>query len=98
MAYLANLRAMLQEAQQTGKEISMAEATTRENCKTGETFKSYNLMDYEICYSDRFTNDQRNRIRHVLIYSPLTPGPKKTTADTRNVISGPLDLPMVIVK
>ncbi|WP_180949240.1 zinc-dependent metalloproteinase lipoprotein [Bacteroides cutis] len=98
MAYLANLRAMLQEAQQTGKEISMAEATTRENCKTGETFKSYNLMDYEICYSDRFTNDQRNRIRHVLTYSPLTPGPKKTTADTRNVISGPLDLPMVIVK
>lgn len=98
MAYLANLTAMLQEAQQTGKTVSMAEATTRENCKTGETFQSYNLMDYEICYSDRFTNDQRNRIRHVLTYSPLTPGPKKTKADTRSAASGPLDLPMVIVK
>lgn len=98
IAYIANLTAMLQEAQQTGKEVSMAEAATRENCKTGETFKSYNLMDYEICYSDRFTNDQRHRIRHVLTYSPLTPGPKKTKVDTRSVISGPLDLPMVIVK
>lgn len=98
IAYIANLTAMLQEAQQTGKEVSMAEAATRENCKTGERFKSYNLMDYEICYSDRFTNDQRHRIRHVLTYSPLTPGPKKTKVDTRSVISGPLDLPMVIVK
>ena len=55
-------------------------------------------MDYEISYADRLTNDQRNRIRHVLTYSPLTPGPKKGTADTRNVVEGKLDLPMVIMK
>lgn len=55
-------------------------------------------MDYEICYSDRFTNDQRKRIRYVLSYSPLTPGPKKIGASIRTAIEGVLDLPMVIVK
>lgn len=97
-AYLMNLRAMLSEAAQNGGKVSMAEAVKRENCKTGEAFSSYNLMDYEISYSDRFTNDQRKRIRHVLTYSPLTPGPKKSKADTRSAINGPLDLPMIIVK
>ena len=33
-------------------------------------------MDYSVSYSDRFTDDQRDRIRHVLTYSPLIPGPK----------------------
>lgn len=98
MAYMTNLQAMLYEAQQQGTSVSMAEAVKRENCRTGETFSSYNLMDYEISYSDRFTNDQRTRIRHVLTYSPLTPGPKKTSATTRAAADGPLDLPMVIVK
>lgn len=97
-AYLMNLQAMISKAVQNGEKVSMAEAVKRENCKTGETFSSYNLMDYEISYSDRFTNDQRKRIRHVLTYSPLTPGPKKSKADTRSAVNGPLDLPMVIVK
>lgn len=96
-AYVLNLRALLSEAKQAGKTLSMADAVERENCKTGETFSSYNLMDYEISYSDRFTDDQRMRIRHVLTYSPLTPGPKKGVTSTKGV-SGPLDLPMVIVK
>lgn len=98
MAYMMNLKALLQEAVQQGKTLSMNEAVKRENCKTGQIFSSYNLMDYEISYADRLTNDQRNRIRHVLTYSPLTPGPKKGTADTRNVVEGKLDLPMVIMK
>ena len=95
---MMNLRALLQETAQQGTSLSMAEAVKRENCKTGQIFSSYNLMDYEISYADRLTNDQRNRIRHVLTYSPLTPGPKKGKANTRSVIEGKLDLPMVIVK
>lgn len=98
VAYMMNLMALITEANQQGKTLSMAEAVKRENCKTGEIFSSYNLMDYEISYSDRFTSDQGKRIRHVLTYSPLTPGPKKGSAATRSVVSGPLDLPMVIVK
>lgn len=98
VAYMMNLMAMISEANQQGKTLSMAEAVKRENCKTGEIFSSYNLMDYEISYSDRFTKDQGKRVRHVLTYSPLTPGPKKGSAATRSVVNGPLDLPMVIIK
>lgn len=97
-AYMMNLQAMIYEAQQQGKQLEMSEVVKREDCRTGETFSSYNLMDYEISYSDRFTPDQRRRIRHVLTYSPLIPGPKKGQAATRSIATGTLDLPMVIVK
>ena len=33
-------------------------------------------MDYYVGYRDRITADQRARMRHVLDYSPLIPGPK----------------------
>ena len=33
-------------------------------------------MDYNYGYRDRITPNQRARIRHVLDYSPLIPGPK----------------------
>ena len=36
-------------------------------------FISYNIMDYAISYSNQFTQNQRERIRHVLSYSPLIP-------------------------
>lgn len=48
----------------------------RHNCQ-GEQFTSDNIMDYAYSLSNRFTNNQYARIRHVLNYSPLIPGPKK---------------------
>lgn len=60
-----------------------------------ETFTSYNLMDYEISYSDRFTQEQRDRMRHVLEYSPLIPGPKKTTTTRSKMTEGVLDIPVI---
>ncbi len=60
-----------------------------------DVFTSYNLMDYEISYADRFTPNQRERMRHVLEYSPLIPGPKRT-ASTRSVApQGVLDIPII---
>lgn len=70
----------------------------RENCKTGQKFTSNNIMDYSISNSDQFTNDQRNRIRHVLTYSPLIPGPKQGQTRTRSVADGVLDLPIRVIK
>lgn len=96
-AYLMNLEAMMQEAEEQGIALTMAQVTERENCKTGTTFNSYNLMDYDISYADRFTADQRFRIRHVLENSPLIPGPKKSIA-TRAAVKGIIDLPMRIVE
>lgn len=67
--------------------------------KCDETsFTSYNIMDYYFSYSNRFTLNQRERIRHVLSYSPLIPGPKKGDISTRSIIEGPIDLPIRIIK
>lgn len=75
----------------------LATLVKRENCLTNETFNSTNLMDYSICYSNQFTSNQRDRIRHVLTYSPLIPGPKKGQSKTR-AVEGLLDLPIRVIK
>lgn len=45
---------------------------------TGDTWSSINLMDYSMSLNYQFTAQQRERIRQVLYYSPLIPGPKKS--------------------
>lgn len=60
-----------------------------------QTFTSYNLMDYEISYSDRFTPNQKERMRHVLEYSPLIPGPKRTASTRSATPQGVLDIPVI---
>ena len=62
--------------------FNMRELAKRTNSKDKE-WQSDNLMDYSICYSMRFTPEQANRIRQVLYYSPLIPGPKKIRPRTR---------------
>lgn len=69
----------------------------RKSCD-GTEFISHNLMDYSVSYSDQFTEDQRERIRHVLAYSPLIPGPKKNQTKARAAIDGVLELPIRTVK
>ena len=69
----------------------------RESCD-GAQFISHNIMDYSVSYSDQFTQDQCNRIRHVLTYSPLIPGPKKEQANTRAAIGEVLKLPIRTIK
>lgn len=93
-AYATVLTMLLQK-----DNVTMSEAATREDCNTSEEFIGRNIMDYEVCYSDQFTSDQRARIRHVLAYSPLIPGPKKTTTTTKSIVyEGPLDLPILYRK
>ena len=71
---------------------------TRINCFTDETFVGDNIMDYDICYSNRFTPQQRLRTRHVLQYSPLMPGLQQDSGTTRSVSDTPIDLPIRTVK
>ena len=49
----------------------------------GTPFISTNIMDYDYGWKNLFTPDQRARVRHVLEYSPLIPGPKIPTSLTR---------------
>ena len=49
----------------------------REDCETGEEFRSTNIMDYAYTEANRFTPQQVARIRYVLEHSPYIPGPKE---------------------
>lgn len=75
----------------------MKELIKRSN-NQGDEWDSDNFMDYAVSLSYRFTPEQRNRIRQVLYYSPLIPGPKKNrnaSSTTRsNDDSKIIDLPI----
>ena len=78
------------------KEYTLEYLSQRNNCD-GVEFISYNIMDYSYGFLNQLTPDQCTRIRNVLSYSPLIPGPKKTSSPTRS-ISGPMDLPISVIK
>ena len=79
--------------------FTFAYLVNRDNCLPGERFTSRNIMDYAVSYSDQFTPEQRTRIRHVLMYSPLIPGPKVgQETSTRSVPKGLIKLPIQTIK
>ncbi len=47
----------------------------RQSCE-GEEYYSANIMDYAFTLGYKISSDQKARIRNVLMYSPLIPGPK----------------------
>lgn len=79
----------------------MSQLIKRTNAE-GDLWDSDNLMDYAVSLSFRFTPEQRNRMRQVLYYSPLIPGPKKnrdTNAKTRSYGTDEIiDLPIRLAK
>lgn len=66
---------------------------TQRTSSTGEKFSAHNTMDYYFCWMDEFTPDQKKRVRHVLNYSPMIPGPKYDQRKTRSATG--LELPPV---
>lgn len=74
-------------------EFNWKDVFMRTPCAGGEQFESHNLMDYSYGFMDEFTADQRKRMRHVLDYSPLIPGPKQTRSCLSRSVKGLIDLP-----
>ena len=69
----------VQACMQSGGGIDAAEKEMlfmRENCETGEEFRSTNIMDYAYTEANRFTPEQVRRIRYAVMHSPYIPGPK----------------------
>nr|WP_293546832.1 zinc-dependent metalloproteinase lipoprotein [Prevotella sp.] len=90
------------EAAALGKnpEFTMQELAKRSN-RDRQEWQADNLMDYSVCYSMRFTPEQVHRMRQVLYYSPLIPGPKKVRPTTRALPELPTEegeLPIVLAK
>lgn len=69
----------------------------REGCN-GEQFVSVNVMDYNYGDQNRFTPDQRSRVRHVLRNSPLIPTERNARIQRSMLHDGPIDLPIVTMK
>lgn len=91
------------EAKADGRQdttFSMKILAKRDNSRK-EEWQSDNLMDYSVGYSMRFTPEQVHRMRQVLYYSPLIPGPKKVRPTTRALSELPTEegeLPIVLAK
>lgn len=78
----------------------MVDLVQRRSCD-GIAFNADNIMDYFFTYGFKITKDQQTRIRNVLNYSPLIPGPKLsngTTSTRASEPSGRIDLPITIIK
>lgn len=102
IAYGKWLTQYMEEARKINKDttFTVKQLAKRTNTK-GKEWQADNLMDYSICYSMRFTPDQAYRMRQVLYYSPLIPGPKKARTSTRawnEIPEEKFDLPNVLVK
>lgn len=76
MQYIQEVGDRLEAIVQSGRQPSLTDAAMRTDCADGSSYVARNIMDYSYCYSDTLTAQQRQRMRHVLYYSPLVPGPK----------------------
>ena len=102
IAYGKWLTQYMEEARKITKDTActVKQLAKRTNTK-GYEWQADNLMDYSICYSMRFTPDQAYRMRQVLYYSPLIPGPKKARTSTRawnEIPEEEFDLPNILAK
>lgn len=82
----------------SGQKYTLNDLCQRRNCQGTSSFTSHNIMDYAVSYLNQFTQGQKTRVRHILTYSSLIPGPKKEQTSTRAVYDGVLDLPIRVMK
>lgn len=74
-----------------------SELVWRTDCD-GNKYKSDNIMDYVVSYRNKFTAQQRDRIRYILDNAILMPGPKKPQTEEAKSLtsrtSGQVDIPV----
>lgn len=84
--YLAGRQALMQSP-------TMRDLAVRYPCDGRGTYIADNFMDYWCDYYTTFTRNQWQRVRHVLSYSPLIPGPKLGAASANTRASAGVLLP-----
>ena len=62
--------------------MNVLDLLRRYACDTS-SYYSANIMDYAFTLGFKISDEQRARIRNVLYYSPLIPGPKLNGANRR---------------
>ncbi len=68
-----------------------------ERTNSDGTFTSYNVMDYSYTYANRFSEDQRDRVRHILNYGLSVPRELSKTR-VADASSGKIDIPFIVMK
>lgn len=71
----------------------------RHSCD-GVEFTSENIMDYSLTLGFKISKEQKQRIRNVLYYSPLMPGPKLDTSSSTRAAEAekPIDLKITTIR
>lgn len=87
--FFVNYIQTVPEHQQT-----MWDLLKRESCD-GAGFYSDNIMDYALTQGFKISPDQRARMRNVLYYSPLVPGPKLNGVNTTTRATAEGEQPML---
>ena len=77
--------AALESSQGSTAQSVLTSLLARDLCDGRFNQTSFNLMDYEVSYNDRFTPGQISRIRQVLYYSLTVPG-DKLVSPTRSTL------------
>ena len=80
--------AALESSQGATAQSVLSSLLTRDLCDGKFNQTSFNLMDYEVSYSDRFTPGQIARMRQVLYYSLTVPGDKLVSPTRSTLRSG----------
>lgn len=94
--YLTWLDKFLEEHKYDGQ-LYMKDVAKRTSCEVGDMV-SHNIMDYYMSFTDEFTNDQKERINNVLIYSPMMPGNYRKTRGLDNSYSRKLNVRIPVIK
>lgn len=83
-----------------GRTLTADDVLRRVPCdSTAEEFESEDIMDYSYTLGFKITKEQKERMRNVLYYSPLIPGPKKDQAsNTTRAAEGVVDLKLRTIK
>ena len=77
--YIDNMLYYMQHTSQP----KLKDVIVRESCD-GPQFLSTNIMDYAYSLGYEITQDQKDRMRWVMYYCPMIPGPKRNGANTRS--------------
>ena len=77
--------AALESSQGSTAQSVLTSLLARDLCDGRFNQTSFNLMDYEVSYNDRFTPGQISRMRQVLYYSLTVPG-DKLVSQTRSTL------------
>ncbi len=79
------------------KETYLDPLIKRHSCE-GVEYDADNIMDYSVGLGFKITPQQKQRIRHVLYYSPLIPGPKKYNTTRAAALNGLVDIKPTTIK